>query len=95
MVVNLGLTLFIDGDTGIIDLDVDKNNFNVQFVALERERKAWDFKGNGEKSGIYKSTDAGDTWELVSNQESGFLFGDGVGRIGVAVYDENYLCDCG
>ena len=85
-------TLFIDGDTGIIDLDVDKNNFNVQFASSwERERKAWDFKGNGEKSGIYKSTDAGDTWELVSNQESGFLFGDGVGRIGVAVFDEKTI----
>ena len=71
---------------------MDKNNFNIQFASSwERERKAWDFKGNGDKSGIYKSTDAGDTWELVSNQESGFLFGDGVGRIGVAVFDEKTI----
>ena len=40
-------------------------------------------------SGIYKSTDAGKTWALISTDESGFPTGTGVGRIGLAVYDEN------
>ena len=47
-----------------------------------------DFIGSGENSGIYKSTDAGDTWELVTTG-NGFPQGKGVGRIGVAVVDEN------
>ncbi|MDB4773351.1 glycosyl hydrolase, partial [Flavobacteriaceae bacterium] len=82
--------LFINDATGIIDMSTVPDNFNVQFAAAwEKDRKAWNFTGNGEKSGIYKSTDAGKTWNLISNSESGFPTGSGVGRIGLAVYDEN------
>ena len=35
-------------------------------------------------SGIYKSTDSGQTWSLISNPRSGFPTGEGVGRIGLA-----------
>ena len=85
-------TLYINDETGIIDLDVDPNNFNIQFASSwERKRKPWDFKGNGENSGLYKSTDSGDTWKLISTENSGFPVGEGVGRIGVAVYDKNTI----
>ncbi len=81
-------TLFINNDTGIVDLAVAPNNFNVQYAASwERDRKAWNFVGNGINSAIYKSTDAGQTWKKVS-EKSGFPEGDGVGRIGLAVYDD-------
>ncbi len=84
--------LFINDATGIIDMSTVPDNFNVQFAAAwEKDRKAWNFTGNGEKSGIYKSTDAGKTWNLISNSESGFPTGSGVGRIGLAVYDENTI----
>lgn len=82
-------TLFIDENTGVIDLQQAPNNFNVLYAAAwERERKAWNFKGSGKNSAIYKSTDGGNTWAKIS-ENNGFPTGDGVGRIGLAVYDEN------
>ncbi|MGB1284181.1 MAG: WD40/YVTN/BNR-like repeat-containing protein, partial [Polaribacter sp.] len=82
-------SLFIDENTGIIDIVAAPNRFNIMYAASwERERKAWNFDGDGENSAIYKSTDAGDSWTKIS-ENNGFPNGDGVGRIGLAVYDEN------
>lgn len=83
-------TLFIDSQTGIIDVQHAPNNFNVMYAASwTRNRKAWNFSGNGNGSAIYKSTDAGNTWQKLTNENNGFPTGNGVGRIGLAVYDEN------
>ena len=46
------------------------------------------FDGDGKNSAIYKSTDGGDSWTKIS-ENNGFPNGDGVGRIGLAVYDNN------
>jgi photosystem II stability/assembly factor-like uncharacterized protein len=82
-------TLYIDENTGIIDVAVAPENFNVMYAASwERQRKAWDFDGDGKNSAIYKSTDAGTTWAKIADK-SGFPTGDGVGRIGLAVFNEN------
>lgn len=83
-------TLFVNNQTGIIEMQVDPNNFNLMYASSwDKDRKAWNFKGNGEGSAIYKSTDSGTTWTNVSGEGSGFPTGDGVGRIGIAIYDEN------
>lgn len=85
-------TLHINDSTGIIDLAHAPNNFNIMYAAAwEKDRKAWNFIGNGNASGIYKSTDAGDSWAKISTPESGFPTGEGVGRIGLAVFDENTI----
>ena len=82
--------LFVNETSGIIDMSIVPNDFNIQYAAAwQKDRKAWNFSGNGSSSGIYKSTDAGKTWALISTDESGFPTGTGVGRIGLAVYDEN------
>ncbi|WP_046744034.1 VPS10 domain-containing protein [Kordia zhangzhouensis] len=82
-------TLFVNEETGIVDLAVSPTNFKVQYASSwERDRKAWNFVGNGVNSAIYKSTDAGSTWTKVS-EKVGFPEGDGVGRIGLAVYDDD------
>lgn len=82
-------TLFINSSTGIIDVVVAPENPNVMYAASwERERKAWNFDGDGNNSAIYKSTDAGDTWKNISTN-NGFRDGNGVGRIGLSIYDEN------
>jgi len=84
--------LFINDNTGVIDISVSPTNSNVLFAATwERERKAWDFTGNGENSGIYKSTDAGSTWENVSTEGHGFPTGKGVGRIGLATFNDDVV----
>lgn len=82
--------LFINEETGIIDVAVNPENFNEMYAAAwDKDRKAWNFRESGENSGIYKSTDAGDTWTKISTENSGFPTGDGVGRIGLSVYDAN------
>ncbi|MFI8377612.1 WD40/YVTN/BNR-like repeat-containing protein [Leeuwenhoekiella sp. NPDC079379] len=84
-------TLFINSDTGIINLGAAPENANVLYAAAwDRARMAWDFRGSGENSGIYKSTDAGDSWSLVTTG-NGFPQGKGVGRIGLAVVNANTL----
>jgi len=84
--------LFVNDMTGIIDLRHSPDNYEVMFAtAWTKDRKAWNFSGNGEGSGIYKSTDAGNTWKLVSTEKSGFPTGEGVGRIGVAIYNDNTI----
>lgn len=85
-------TLFISNHTGIIDLTHAPKDFNTMYAsAWQKDRKAWNFSGSGEESGIYKSTDAGVTWSKVSTAESGFPTGEGVGRIGLTVFDNNTL----
>ncbi|GAA4276068.1 VPS10 domain-containing protein [Aquimarina mytili] len=85
-------TLFINANTGIIDLAYAPGNFNVMYAAAwDKDRKAWNFEGSGTGSAIYKSIDGGNTWQKISIEGSGFPTGKGVGRIGLAVYDENTI----
>ncbi|MFK8058834.1 MAG: glycosyl hydrolase, partial [Polaribacter sp.] len=82
-------SLFINKDTGVIDVAYAPENFNVMYAASwERERKAWNFDGDGNSSSIYKSTDTGSSWTKIADK-SGFPTGNGVGRIGLAVFNEN------
>lgn len=82
-------SLFINKDTGVIDVAVAPENFDIMYAASwERERKAWNFDGDGSNSAIYKSTDAGSSWTKIADN-SGFPTGSGVGRIGLAVFNEN------
>jgi len=85
-------TLYIDDNTGVIDVDIDSQDFNIQFASSwTRDRSSWNFNGNGKKSGIYKSIDGGENWILITTKESGFPVNDGNGRIGVSVYDKNLI----
>ncbi len=83
-------TLAIDANTGAIDVDIDPSNEQNLYAAMwYRTRTASNFEESGKTSGIYKSTDGGDKWTLISTLTSGFPSGDGVGRIGLAVYPKN------
>ena len=87
---NWNLTLASDANTGAIDLDMDPSNEQVLYAAMwYRTRTASNFEESGKTSGIFKSTDGGDHWTLVSTPTSGFPSGNGVGRIGLAVYPKN------
>ena len=80
-------TLFIDENTGVIDLVIDANDPDVLYAAAwTRTRRAWDFTEAGAGSGIYKSEDGGESWALLTTKGSGFPTGEEVGRIGLAVH---------
>jgi photosystem II stability/assembly factor-like uncharacterized protein len=83
-------TLFINDETGIIEISTNPKNFNTMYAtAWDKDRKAWNFEGSGEGSGVYKSTDAGSSWTKISTENSGLPIGKGMGRMGTAVVDDN------
>ncbi|MBA2330328.1 MAG: glycosyl hydrolase, partial [Flavisolibacter sp.] len=83
-------TLFVDDNTGAVELEMNPQNPTEIYAAVwYRTRRAWNFEESGRTSGIYKSTDGGETWQLLNKEGSGFPSGNNVGRIGLAVYPQN------
>jgi photosystem II stability/assembly factor-like uncharacterized protein len=75
--------LYIDENTGAIDLVMDPGDPRTLFAAMyQRRRTAWGFNGGGPGGGIYRTLDAGATWERLT---SGLPDGD-LGRIGLDIY---------
>ena len=76
--------LFRNDSTGITDLVLDPNDPKVLFAAFwQAGRKPWLLSSGGAGSGIFKSTDGGDTWkELTKNP--GLPKGV-IGNIGISV----------
>ncbi|MDB5202442.1 MAG: glycosyl hydrolase [Ferruginibacter sp.] len=78
--------LAIDESTGVIDMDINpKNPQELYASAWYRTRSAWNFEEAGKTSAVYKSSDAGNTWKIISTAGSGFPTGNNIGRIGLAV----------
>ncbi|MEP6993475.1 MAG: hypothetical protein ABI968_03060 [Acidobacteriota bacterium] len=76
--------LFRDDNTGAIDLAIDPRDARVILAAMwQTRRPPWNVypPSNGPGSGLYRSTDGGDTWKAVSG--SG-LPSEGLGRIRIA-----------
>lgn len=79
---NWECVLHLGKDVGVVDVVIDAQDpSRVYAAAYERRRRAWDFDGNGPGSGIYRSTDGGDTFERLAG---GLPDGD-IGRIGLAI----------
>jgi len=78
--------LFINDSTGAIDLVMDPNNPRILYAGTwQVERKPWTLIDGGKGSGLYKSTDGGDSWKRL---EGGLPSGV-IGRVGVAVSPVN------
>ena len=74
---------FVDDHTGAIDLVMDPADPRTLFAAMyQRQRRAWGFNGGGPGSGIYRTTDGGDSWAELT---AGLPEGD-KGRIGLDIY---------
>jgi len=78
--------LYINPDTGIADLAIDFSNNKILYAAAwDHRRLPYYFRSGGEGSGLYKTTNGGDTWKkLTSGLPSGIY-----GRIGIGVSRSN------
>ena len=83
-------TLFVNDNAGGVDLLIDPNDANTLYTAIwHRERRAWNFVESGVGTGIYKSTDGGSNWTKMTTKNSGFPDGEGAGRIGLAIHEND------
>jgi photosystem II stability/assembly factor-like uncharacterized protein len=75
--------LFVDENTGAVDVAFDPNNPHILFAAMWQVRRLpWTLNSGGSGSGIYHSSDGGDTWKKV--EDDGLPAGPW-GKIGIAV----------
>lgn len=74
--------LDISEHTGVNEVHMDPRNPDVLYAtAHQRRRRQWTYLGGGPESGIYKSTDAGATWNKINKG----LPGGDKGRIGMDI----------
>lgn len=73
---------YIDANSGISDLSMDMTNPRIIYAAYwDHRRFPWKVQSGGPGSGIWKSSDSGDTWtELTKGLPEGVM-----GKIGVSV----------
>ncbi len=77
-------SLFKSENAGAADLVIDPANPRVLFASIwQVRRNFWNLTSGGPDSGLWRTTDGGDTWEDVS--ENPGLPDGPFGRIGVAV----------
>ena len=80
--------LYRSNKAGAIDLTFDPTNANILYAGFwEVLRTPWSLESGGQGSGLFKSTDGGDTWtEITRNQ--GLPRGL-VGKVGITVSPAN------
>ena len=80
--------LFVNRDSGAVDLMMDPSNARILYASTWRFRRgAYFFESGGEGSALWKSTDGGDTWKELSRNK-GMPKGT-LGIIGVSVSASN------
>src|SRR5262245_27628069 len=80
--------LYRGDKAGASDLTMDPNNPNVLYAGLwEVYRKPWTLESGGSTSGIFKTTDGGDTWTDIT-RNPGLPKGT-IGIVGISVSPAN------
>ena len=82
--------LFISDSTGAVDVELQPGNPDVVFAVMSRlERKPWTIISGAREGGIFKSSDAGNTWTRLTNGLPNDLIGKG--NLGVTAANPNRL----
>ncbi len=80
--------LHVSDEAGAVDLAMDPTNPRILYASLWRVlRTPWSLESGGEGSGLWKSTDGGDTWDELSGKPG--LPNGTLGIIGVDVSASN------
>lgn len=80
--------LYVNETTGASEVLFDPKNPKVLYAGMyDHRRKPWHFRSGGPGSGLYKSTDGGDTWTELTDPvlDNGLPGEKKIGRIGVDV----------
>ena len=80
--------LYHNEHAGAVDIEIDPNNPRILYASLwEAYRNPWEMSSGGPGSGLYKSTDGGNTWENISTRPG--LPKGVLGKIGIAISPVN------
>ncbi|MCC6459107.1 MAG: glycosyl hydrolase [Saprospiraceae bacterium] len=83
--------LFVNDEVGAVDLCLDPSNPRILYASTWRVRRTpYSLSSGGQGSGLWKSTDSGDTWTELSRND-GLPQKDTLGIIGVTVSPANPL----
>ncbi|MCK5056853.1 MAG: hypothetical protein KAT34_09375 [Candidatus Aminicenantes bacterium] len=78
--------LYIDKKIGVVDLCMNFKNPDILFAATyDKHRYPWHYEAGGEHSRIYRTTDGGKNWNMLTR---GLPDGN-LGRIGVDIHRAN------
>jgi photosystem II stability/assembly factor-like uncharacterized protein len=78
-------TLYVNNNTGCADLSMDNTNPRILYAAMWNHRRLpWQIQSGGEGSGLFKSTDGGETWRRLENG-----LPDELGKMGISVSPAN------
>jgi photosystem II stability/assembly factor-like uncharacterized protein len=83
--------LYVDENTGVVDVAMDPSDPSILYAAsYQRRRRPYGFHGGGPGSGLWKSTDGGESWARLTNAglDNGLPTGD-MGRIGISIYRQD------
>lgn len=79
--------LKVSENTGFNEIRIDPRNSNVLYAcAHQRRRQVFTYINGGPESNLYKSTDGGATWDILTN---GLPSGVDKGRIGISISPVN------
>ena len=77
--------LYVDENTGCSDLSMDMTNPRILYAAMwDHRRLPWAVQSGGKGSGLYKSTDGGETWFKIQQGLPKEL-----GKMGISVSQSN------